>query len=146
MSPLGRPGSQAGCRTPKHAARSRRAVAFAASMLHRLARSPWTRRVGFAAWTGGALACGYGTRKADDEQRARTLPSGFRACCESSLQLTPTQEALKPKLVEIVGAANVSFGVDQQGARLGAGEAYAVVKPATLQQAVDALQAAVASE
>ena len=111
-------------------------------MLHRLARSPWTRRVGFAAWTGGALACGYGTRKADDEQRARTLPSGFRACCESSIQLTPAQEALKPKLVEIVGAANVSFAVDQHGARLGAGEAYALVKPVTLQHAVDALQAA----
>ena len=62
------------------------------------------------------------------------------------MQLTPTQEALKTKLVEIVGAANVSFGVDQKGARLGAGEAYALVKPATLQQAVDALQAAVASE
>jgi len=106
---------------------------------------PWARRVGFLAWTGGALACGYGTRKADDEQRARTLPSGFRACCESSTQLTPVQEALKPKLVEIVGAANVSFAVDQKGARLGAGEAYALVKPATLQQAVDALQAAAAS-
>jgi hypothetical protein len=39
----------------------------------------------------------------------------------------------------------VSFAVDQKGARLGAGEAYALVKPATLQQAVDALQAAAAS-
>ena len=82
-------------------------------MLSRLARSPWTRRIGFAAWTGGALACGYGTRKADDQQRTRTLPSGFRACCESSIELTPAQEALKPKLVEIVGAAKVHFCVDQ---------------------------------
>lgn len=112
-------------------------------MLRRLASSPWTRRVGFAAWTGGALACGYSTRKADDEQRARSLPSGFRACCESSIELTPAQLALKPKLVEIVGAANVHFSVDQKGARLGSGEAFALVKPGSLQQAVDALQACV---
>lgn len=138
-TPLATSSPSAACSTCCLVRRLRR------GMLGRLARSPWARRVGFLAWTGGALACGYGTRKADDEQRARTLPSGFRACCESSIQLTPVQEALKPKLVEIVGAANVSFAVDQKGARLGAGEAYALVKPATLQQAVDALQAAAAS-
>jgi D-lactate dehydrogenase (quinone) len=104
--------------------------------------SPGFRRFGFAAWTGGALAAGYALRSKDEEQSRRQLPTGWRACCDGK-QLTPAQAALQPKLREIVGAANVKTEVEQKGSRLGSGIAFAVVRPGTLQECLDCLQACV---
>lgn len=100
------------------------------------------KRLGFGTWTGGAIAFGYFLRCSDEERSHRQLPSGWRTCCEAR-QLTEKQEKLQPKLCEIVGPANVQVQVDQKGSRLGRGVAYAVVRPGTLQQCLDCLQACV---
>ena len=110
--------------------------------MRRLLASPAARRAGLAAWTSGAVYVGYHARIIDDEQSKKSLPSGWRACCDGRA-LTPAQEALPSKLSKIVGAANVEQSVEQRGSRLGKGLAFAVVKPGTLQEAVDALQACV---
>jgi len=94
--------------------------------------------------TAGALAIGYWAGRKDSEQRQRNLPAGFNACaCCDARPLTGAQQALKPKLEGIVGAANIQANVYQKGSRLGEGHAFVVVKPGTIQQAVDVLQACV---
>ena len=55
--------------------------------------SAFSRRAAFAAYSGGAVAIGYALRGADEEQKRRQLPMGWRACCESRA-LTPAQQAL----------------------------------------------------
>jgi D-lactate dehydrogenase len=113
--------------------------------MRRLLASPSARRAAFVGWTGAAVAVGYAARRADEEQQQRALPSGHRACCDGTTAGAPTaqQAGLKPQLTAIVGAAHVSFGVAQRGARLGASEAFAVCKPGTLQEALACLQACV---
>ena len=110
--------------------------------MRRLLASPALRRVGLAAYTGGAIYLGYSARMHDEEQRSRSLPSGWRACCDSRA-LTPAQQALPDQLTQICGAANVQQNVEQKGSRLGKGEAFVVVKPGSIQEAIDALQACV---
>ena len=107
------------------------------------ALSPRGRRVAFAVWTGGALAVGYGARAADEGERAKERPSGFRACCDSAQALTNAQKALPGKLAALCGAPHVAAHASQTGARIGKGAALAVVRPGTLQEALDALQLAV---
>jgi D-lactate dehydrogenase len=51
--------------------------------------------------------------------------------------------ALVPKLESIVGASGVRCSVQLKGARIGLGEAFAVVSPATVEHALEALQACV---
>ena len=104
--------------------------------------SAFSRRAAFAAYSGGAVAIGYALRGADEEQKRRQLPMGWRACCESRA-LTPAQQALPDKLTAIVGALNVERGVEQRGSRMGRGEAFVVVKPGSLREALEALQACV---
>merc|ERR1719460_906028 len=113
--------------------------------MRRLLATPTARRLAVAAYTGTAVAAGYAARGVDDDQKQRSLPSGWRACCDSRA-LTPAQEALPDKLSGIVGAANVQRSVEQKGSRLGKGEAFVVVKPGSLQQALDALQACVEAD
>ena len=110
--------------------------------MRRVVASRAWRRAGFAAWTGGAVAVGYAMRSKDEELASRKQPMGWRACCDGK-PLTVAQEALRPKLREIVGAAHVVEQVEQKGSRLGAGVAFAVVKPGSLQEALDCLQACV---
>ena len=110
--------------------------------MRRLLGSAAARRVGLAAYTSGAVALGYAARGVDNEQSQRTLPSGWRACCESHA-LSPAQESLPARLSTIVGEANVERGVEQKGSRLGHGHAFAVVRPGTIREALDALQACV---
>ena len=117
-------------------------VAAARRRLGAALASPFVRRLSLAAYTGGAIYLGYAARSVDDEQKKRSLPSGFRACCESRA-LSPAQQALPDRLSAIVGAAHVEHAVEQRGSRLGRGEAFAVVRPGTLQEAIDALQACV---
>jgi hypothetical protein len=75
----------------------------------------------------------------------QVLPKVSRACCEPAT-LTEAQVQLVQRLGGVVGAAHVlttrtaPFTV---GARMGSGQALAVVLPGTLQEAVDALQACV---
>ena len=107
-----------------------------------LAAAPALRRLSLAAYTGGAIGLGYAARGFDDEQKGRSLPSGWRSCCESTT-LTSAQKALPGVLNEIVGEAHVSCNVEQKGSRLGKGDAYVVVRPSTIQQALDCLQACV---
>jgi hypothetical protein len=76
------------------------------------------------------------------------LPKVPRACCEAPPPppLTAAQAALVEKLRAVVGADHVrtsNIAAFTVGARMGKGEALAVVQPGTLQQAVDALQACV---
>ena len=72
-----------------------------------------------------------------------------RACCEAPPPpppLTAAQAALVGSLRAVVGAEHVrtsNLAPFTVGARMGKGEALAVVQPGTLQQAVDALQACV---
>ena len=110
--------------------------------LPRLASSAFARRAAIGTYTGAAIALGYALRGADEEQKQRQLPLGWRACCEARA-LTPAQQALPDKLSAIVGESHVERAVEQRGSRLGLGEAFVVVKPGTLQEAVDALQACV---
>ena len=91
-----------------------------------LAAAPALRRLSLAAYTGGAIGLGYAARGFDDEQKGRSLPSGWRSCCESTT-LTSAQKALPGVLNEIVGEAHVSCNVEQKGSRLGKGDAYVVV-------------------
>ncbi len=118
---------------------------MASTRMQRLLRSSNARRVGFAAWTAGAIGLGYHAKSVGDEVNGRQLPSGWRACCDGKV-LTPAHHALVPKLASIVGAANVRANVEQKGSRLGHGEAFAVVRPGTIQEAVDCLQACVDSD
>jgi len=111
--------------------------------MRRLLASPWARRTAFVGWTGAAVAAGYVARRSDEKQQQRVLPSGSHACCEGTVALTAQQAGLKPQLTRILGADHVSFGVMQRGARLGRGEAFAVCKPGTLQEALECLQACV---
>jgi len=98
--------------------------------LSRLAASRMSRIFGrrtaigaaIAAYSGGAVALGYALRGADEEQKRRQLPMGWRACCESR-PLSNAQQALPDKLSAIVGAQNVECKVEQRGSRLGRGEA-----------------------
>ena len=57
--------------------------------------------------------------------------------------MTPAQESLPGKLASIVGSDNVQNNVEQKGSRIGKGQAFVVVKPGSIQEAVDALQACV---
>lgn len=72
-----------------------------------------------------------------------------RACCEAPPTpplLTAAQAALVGNLRAVVGADHVrtsNIAPFTVGARMGNGEALAVVQPGTLQQAVDVLQACV---
>ncbi|KAL1507651.1 hypothetical protein AB1Y20_007268 [Prymnesium parvum] len=113
-----------------------------ASRVQRLLSKPMLRSLGFAAWTGGAFSAGYALRRNDEAQSTRMLPSGWRACCDG-VRLTKAQEALRPQLEAIVGAAHVQSAVEQHGSRLGRGVAFAVVRPGTLQQCVECVQACV---
>ena len=109
----------------------------------RLLGTPFRRRVGFAAWTSGALSLGYAARQVDETHKGRQLPSGWRACCDGAHGLSAKQEQLPKTLQEIVGNAHVQLNVEQRGSRIGKGTAFAVVRPGTLQEAVDVLQACV---
>jgi D-lactate dehydrogenase len=110
--------------------------------MRRLLASPAARRLGFAAYTGGAIYLGWTARRADNEQSKRALPSGWRACCEGGA-LTAQQAGLPDKLSGIVGPTHVERFVEQRGARIGQGVAFVVVRPGTIAEAVDALQACV---
>lgn len=131
-------------RLPRLSRRRRRGLEGTDGMrgLPRLVSSAFARRAAIGTYTGAAIALGYALRGADEEQKQRQLPLGWRACCEARA-LTPAQQALPDKLSAIVGASNVERAVEQRGSRLGLGEAFVVVKPGTLQEAVDALQACV---
>mmetsp|Transcript_28656 Transcript_28656/g.94224 ORF Transcript_28656/g.94224 Transcript_28656/m.94224 type:complete len:643 (-) Transcript_28656:275-2203(-) len=95
-------------------------------------------------WAAGALAVGFWAGSTDNEQRNRRLPSGFNACaCCDARPLTDAQQALRPKLEGIVGSGNVSHDVEQNGARIGLGKAFCVVKPGTIEEALEVLQACV---
>lgn len=113
--------------------------------LRRLLANPAARRAGLVAYTSGVLYLGYSARGIDNELSQRSLPSGWRACCEKR-PLTPAQQGLPGKLSSIVGPDNVQENVEQRGSRLGRGEAFVVVKPGSIQEAVDALQACVEAE
>ena len=94
----------------------------------------------------------------------RVLPSGVpRSCCScdapesnppSNIELTPEQASLPMKLSKIVGPSNVLFGLEEdsnntiylKGARLGRGQALAIVTPTSLQEAVEALEVVVNSD
>ena len=104
----------------------------------RALRSPRARSI---VGTAGALAVGFWAGSKDQEQRQRQLPAGFNACaCCDARPLSETQQALRPKLESIVGAANVKSDVQQKGSRMGEGRAFAVVKPCTIEQALKVLQ------
>ena len=105
--------------------------------------SPWTRRAAFGVWSGGTFAAGYAVRRSDDAAKDRELPPAYpRACCDAA-PLNEKQHTVMPKLASIVGAAHVERDVEQRGSRLGRGVAHAVVRPGTIQEAIDCLQACV---
>lgn len=95
----------------------------------------------------GALGFGIGLSLtfADSRLRERALPgSGFRTCCDQAL--TPAQRSLAKKLRTIVGPSNVVEGSEETGTMVGRGLALAVVRPGTLNEAVQVLRACVAAD
>ncbi len=90
--------------------------------------------------------------------KERVLPNGLpRGCCSCDAtetiydNLTETQKNLPSQIAKIVGESNVISGLEEdstnaiylKGARLGKGQALAIVTPTTLQDAVKVLQATV---
>ena len=69
--------------------------------------------------------------------------SSSNASCSPSKGLTTSQEALPQELSGIVGVPHLRVRAELIGARLGKGEALAVVQPGTLKQAVECLRACV---
>ena len=123
--------------------------------------------------TGYAIGCSSSSSSSSSgdspnqtsQQQPHVLPSGLpRSCCScesstassspasaSSQQLTDEQRHLPTKLQSIVGKENVLSGSLSEassapylkGARLGQGSALAIVKPQTIQEAIDCLKSIV---
>ena len=110
-------------------------------MLHRVALS--ARRVGVRrAWTVGAVAVGFSAcEMIDGDRRAGGLAPAATVC--DARPLTDSQKGLPAKLEGIVGSGGVRQSVNMKGARIGSGTAFLEVKPSTIQQALDVLQACV---
>lgn len=119
---------------------------------------------GLSLATGYAIGCSSNNGDShNNDQRPHVLPSGLpRSCCscesspssqssQSSPQLTEEQRNLPTKLRSIVGKDNALSGSLSEassapylkGARLGEGSALAIVKPQTIQEAIDCLQSIV---
>ena len=127
-------------------------------MWARAASNRAMRRLGFAAWTASAVGVGVWAAEHRRKEQLRTLPPGYRSCCEAhddrsgsgevrprevgtGVGLSPAAaSSLREQLQQLVGAANVQLSAVQKGARLGQGEAFAVVSPGSIQQAVELLQ------
>lgn len=120
------------------------------------------------ALVGASLLTGYCAGSVHSEQiteiqKDRALPNGERGCCscddeevsnnkkEASKLLTEGQTQLSAKLQKIVGKDHVHDGLNEssstgkflKGARIGHGTALCIVRPGTLQQAIQSLQAIV---
>lgn len=88
---------------------------------------------------------GIAASDSDAKLRRMVFPTGgFRACCD--VALSEAQKQLPAQLGKIVGAGNVKSGVTLKGSRLGQGTAMAVVRPGSLQEAVEVLKACVAAD
>lgn len=105
--------------------------------------------VGLASLTTGFLAGRQSFRQPYEDELV--LPNGLpRSCCEAPA-LTAEQQELVTSLKRIVGKENLLDGREEnttttkflKGARLGKGTALAIVRPQTLKQVVDAVQAVV---
>jgi len=78
----------------------------------------------------------------DSRLRRLVLPSSaFKACCDTPL--TEAQKGLAKKLGGIVGSSYVKENYTQKGSRLGKGTALCYCQPATMSEAIKALQACV---
>mmetsp|Transcript_114751 Transcript_114751/g.335550 ORF Transcript_114751/g.335550 Transcript_114751/m.335550 type:complete len:691 (-) Transcript_114751:42-2114(-) len=82
--------------------------------------------------------------KQDARVRQLARTTGFRTCCESPM--TEAQSKLTGKLESIVGSSNIKRNADMKGSRLGRGTAMVMVKPGSMKEAVEVLQACVAAD
>jgi len=97
-----------------------------------------------AAGVTGAAA-GLLLSRADAQLKQRTLPpAASRVCCDAPL--TDTQREMISKLHLIVGKKHVTENVTEVGTMVGRGQALAVVRPGTLEEAVEVLKACVAAD
>ena len=97
----------------------------------------------FGVWSGGTFAAGYAVRRSDDAAKDRELPPAPPAGVLRRGAAQRKTAHRDPKLASIVGAAHAERDAEQRGSRLGRGVAHAVVRPGTIQEAIDCLQACV---
>mmetsp|Transcript_80826 Transcript_80826/g.142549 ORF Transcript_80826/g.142549 Transcript_80826/m.142549 type:complete len:652 (+) Transcript_80826:30-1985(+) len=96
--------------------------------------------VGLAGAAGGLLLSSL-----DSHLKQRALPpSAGRLCCE--VPLTDAQKELTQKLQGIVGKDHVAANVIETGTMVGSGQALAVVRPGSLEEAVEVLKACIAAD